>query len=586
MSNNIYRPKHIKIAILFAIFLFLFFIFLTTMFRIMVVPRDTTNLRATKTIMALRGSIYSSDLYTLASSDKLYKASVHSGRIYEDKKELFAKLFSIYSGISKDEIRKKLDTNRYVFLAKNLDSKQATSIKVLSKKLLYKFDVFKGVKTRNKIIYQGIEIKESGEKRVYPYKKSFTPLLGYIQNREKNDFILSKGIKGIENFYEDYLGFRVDGKMRGRRDINSFIIFNRDSVLSRQNNGFDIVLNIPLRLQLDIENMLLKYKYEFQAQEIIASIIDTKTGKVLVLATSNRFDSSNIRQKDYPLLNPRYVEHLFEPGSVIKPIVIAKLFEDKLIDLNTIVSGHNGKFRLNNKVITDEHIQDYFSASQAISQSSNIAMAQFGLKLKSEEFSKYMHLVGLGELSNIDLSYEKKGIVPTATRLDNDINKATLAYGYGLSVNFMQLLKAYSMFDNDGNIVTPKIVDYIIDSKKEPIFIKKEIKKVISKDTAKKVRKMLINTVKSGTARVIQTQGVEIGAKTGTAQVFKDGKYAKEYISSVFGFVNDSNKSYTIGVTTFFPKKNYFASSTSAKVFKSIVDKLIEDKYLKPIISK
>jgi cell division protein FtsI (penicillin-binding protein 3) len=579
-NNNTYKPKHLKIAILFFVFLLLFFIFIMAMFRIVVKPRHIPTLHSQKKFTALRGSIYSADNYTLASSDKLYKASVHAGRIYEDKKDLFAKLFSIYSGLDKSIIRKKLNTNNYVFLSYNLNSKQARAIKTLSRRFLYEFHVFKGVKAHNKVIYQGIEVQENGEKRIYPYSDSFTPILGYVKNNNQDNFIRTLGVKGLENYYNEYLDFRVNGEMSGQKDINSFIIFNRDSILRRQMNGFDIVLNIPMDLQKKIELLLLKYKHKFKAQEVIASVMDSHSGKVLFLSSSNRFISGHIKESDYPNLNVKLIERVFEPGSVIKPFIASKLIEDKLINLKTVVSGYNGRFKLYNKVISDEHPQKYFSIAKAISKSSNIAMAQFGLKIDSKVLFDYLNLLGFGSPSGVDLPYEKTGVIPSSTQLDNDINKATLAYGYGISVNFMQLMRAYSIFSNDGVMVSPHIVDYLINHKREFLFSKTSVQQVISKDSANKVKKMLIKTVKSGTARAIKIEGLKIGAKTGTAQVSQKGIYAKKYISSVFGFAQDNNTSYTIGVTTFLPKNKYFASKTSAIVFRDIINILIKDNYL------
>jgi len=573
-----YKPKDLKVPILFIIFLVSFFIFIVFMLQIAFSSRDIPKLHKSKIFSPLRGSIYSSDKKTLATSKKLYKASTNAGLIYEDKKDLFAKVFSIYTNMDQSKIRKKLNTNSYVFLSYNLTSKQAQIIKSLSRKL-YRLGVFKTKISKKGLIYQGIEIQENSEQRVYLYEKSMTPILGYVKNNKKDDFVYVDGVKGVERYYNSYLESISAGEMSGLKDINSFVIFNENSTLEPQVNGRDVVLNISISFQKEIEEILSKYKKQFKAQEVIASIMQSSTGKIIALASSNRFNPSHITKKDYQFLNASAIEYIFEPGSVMKPIILGKLLEDKLVKMHDIINGYNGRFKIHNKVITDEHPRQWLSVTNAIVQSSNIAMAQLGLKLHSKEFYEYLNLIGLDGVSGVDLSVERKGNIPTRKQLDSEIYKATLSYGYGVSTNFMQLLKIYSMFVNNGKMVTPRIVDYIVDNNKK-LFTQTEEKQIISSRNANKIKQALIETVLKGTTRNAYVQGLEIGAKTGTAQISKNGAYIKQYISSVFGFANDKDSSYVIGVTTFLPQKKHFASQTSAKVFKDVVEMMVKYKYL------
>ena len=120
-------------------------------------------------------------------------------------------------------------------------------------------------------------------------------------------------------------------------------------------------------------------------------------------------------------------------------------------------------------------------------------------------------------------------------------------------------------------------------------------KRVISKETANEIKRLLIKTVDSGTGRASKIEGLEIGGKTGTAQIARGGKYLKKYISSFFGFVNDGKNSYTIGVTVRNPISTgkhwyyHYASWSAVPVFKEIVNNLVKLNYLTPkkdIISK
>lgn len=209
---------------------------------------------------------------------------------------------------------------------------------------------------------------------------------------------------------------------------------------------------------------------------------------------------------------------------------------------------------------------------------------------------------GFSKETGIDLPYEKVGILPKVSQFvandkDNEDNvyKATVSYGHGMTATFMQVLKAYSAFNNNGIMSTPKIVSNIeTDGKiyKNSIDNKKV---AIRKETAKEIKRLLIKTVEKGTGKNAKFDGLEIGGKTGTAQIAKNGKYLRKYISSFFGFANDNKNSYTIGVTvidSISTGKNwyyYYAAASAVPVFKEVVDSLVKLNYLVPkngIISK
>ena len=575
------RPKHLKIAVLFLFFIVAVSIFLFSMLKTVFSPRNTPTLKASKEYVSLRGSIYSKERLTIASSDKLYKASIHTGYIHEDKKDLFAKIFAIYSGENEQDIRSKLNTGGYIVLSYALHGKQAEDIKTLSRKF-NELNVFKTKAVNHRYITQGIFVEESGERRLYPYGNSYTPIVGYVRKKETDNFTRSSGLKGIEKFYNEYLTPIANGEMIGKRDIGSNVIFNKDSVLSRYQNGFDVFLNSTMKMQKTLENIVHEAKAEFNAQEVIACIMDSKTGKIIAMATSNRFSPANIKKSDYQSLNASFIENIFEPGSVFKPIVLARLFEAKKATPLEIVRGHNGRFKLGKNVIKDLIKKEWFSVEGALIYSSNIAMAQLAMRLDKEEYYDHLIKMGLGAKTGIDLPYEKSGNIPSIAQFADDTYKATASYGYGVGVSFMQIFKVFGGFNNNGFVVEPRLVDYIMNHDQDKIYTKTNTEQILSYDTARKIKNILIKTVKIGTGKVTRTKGLEVGAKTGTAHVAKDGGYADEYRSSMFGFANDQNSSFTLGVTTFDPKGKHFGSQTSGKVFKKMVDVMVEQGYLIP----
>lgn len=315
----------------------------------------------------------------------------------------------------------------------------------------------------------------------------------------------------------------------------------------------------------------------------MVAVMNSQTGKLLAVASSNRFLPKHIKKSDYPSLNSGVIEYSFEPGSVIKPIAFALLLERNLINPYDLVNGHNGKFKIGQKVITDEHKFAWLSAEDVIVHSSNVGIAQLAQKLTGHEFHDGLKNFGFSTLSTPDLIYEKAGSIPSSGRLDKEIYKATSSYGYSIRANLMQILRAYSAFNNNGRVVRPQLVDSFIDEfrnelgnpNEEPI-------QVIKSSTAAKLKNILIKTVNKGTGTKAITPGLVVGGKTGTAHIVEKGQYVNKYNTAFVGFVNDEKVNLTMAAVVVQPKTSQFASQTAVPVFKKTIDILVEDGYLTP----
>ena len=578
--------KSAKILLLYGLLALGFLVFLSVMLLTVIQPRHTPSLYAKESSRAQRGSIISADGFHIATTKKLYKAVVDTRYIDPQKKDLFIKLFSIYSGMTEDNIRKKLSQRKgVVVLSYNLAEIQAHYLKKLSYELR-RFKVFlelKNPRTGLRSIH-GLNILESGESRIYPYKDLLTPIIGYPHKLEDDGYTFVQGVKGLEKRFDNELSARQNGFSRGKRDVNSYIILNKESFTKAKIDGLDIKLTIPVAFEIKVERMLDTMKKQLQAKEIMCAVMESQTGKVLAMASSNRYLPKSIKRSDYPSLNSGMIEYSFEPGSVLKPITFSLLLEHHLINPYDLVNGHNGRFKIGRKIITDEHRFDWLSAENVIVYSSNIGIAQLAQKLSGYEFYEGLKNFGFTQKSTPDLIYEKTGSIPSPKRLENEIYKATCAYGYGMRANLMQLLRAYSAFNNNGRMVTPKLLDAFVDaasSREQKIFEKEEIQ-VIQSATAQRMKSILIKTVNKGTGKKAITPGLEIGGKTGTAHIVERGKYIKKYNTAFMGFANDTTHKYSIGVIVVQPKTSHFASQTAVPVFKKIVDIMIEEGFLEP----
>ncbi len=574
--------KSKKILALFLVLLLGFAIFLAVMFYSAVHERDIPSIYSEDNAKAQRGSIVSADGYHIATTQKLYKAVVNTKNIDPGKEELFIQLFSIYSGIDPSEIRQRLHTRRgSVTLSYKISPKEAMYLKTLAFELR-KLGVFIEYETPSgQRVLQGLNIIESGEARQYPYGKLLTPLIGYPRKLEEDGYTRVYGIKGLEKFFDQELNPQQNKSQKAMRDVNGYLILNQQSQVKAQINGLTVKLNIPIALQARTEAICDRIKEQLQADEIIATVMESKTGKVVALASSNRFDPSHIQHADYPSLNTNAIEYSYEPGSVIKPIIFSLLLDRHLINPYDMVNGHNGRWQMGRKVIVDEHKFNMISAEDVIVHSSNIGIAQLAQKLNGSEFTEGLKRFGFTHFSGVDLPYEKRGSIPSAGQLNNYLYKAITAYGYGMRANAMQLVKAFNVFNNTGRLVNPMVVDSLIDDTGKVIPMQvQEPTQVISPATAERMKQILIKTVNVGTGTIAKTPGLEVGGKTGTAHIAKKGKYVNSYHTSFIGFANDRKHSYTIGITVIEPRTVYFASITAVPVFKAIVDLMVEEKYL------
>jgi len=579
-----HSPKSHRILLLFLFLILLFGIFLTVMFYTAVHERDIPSIYSEENSKAQRGSIISADGFHIATTQKLYKVVVNTRNIDPEKEELFVQLFSIYSGIDSKEIRQRLHTRRgSVTLSYHVGPKEAMYLKTLAFELR-KLKVFIEYELPNhQRVLQGLNIIESGEAREYPYKDLLSPLIGYPRKMEEDGYTRIYGIKGLEKYFDEELNPQQNKSQRALRDVNGYLILNKQSSIKPQINGFNLKLNIPIALQARAEVITDRIKEQLQADEIIAVVMESKTGKILTLASSNRFDPSHISKSDYPCLNVNAIEYSFEPGSVIKPIIFSLLLDRHLINPYDMVNGHNGRYTMGRKTIVDEHPFSIISAEDVIVHSSNIGMAQLAQKFNGTEFTEGLSRFGFTHFSGIDLNYEKRGSIPSAGQLNNYLYKAITSYGYGMRSNALQVLKAYNVFNNGGKIVNPMVVDSLIDDngRSMPMQVQEPIQ-VIAPATAQMMKRILIKTVNVGTGVGAITPGLEVGGKTGTAHIARHGGYVNSYHTSFVGFANDNKHTYTIGITVINPRTVYFASITAVPVFKGIVDMMIEQHYLTP----
>ncbi|EAL8219406.1 penicillin-binding protein 2 [Campylobacter coli] len=585
-----------KVAFAYCIALFFMIIFLSSTF-FLTSKRHIPNTEKDQYSLALRGNIITKDNFTITSSRQIYRAEIDLRSINKDKFDLFLKLFQIYSGISDDEIadikkriQKQKKRSYHFILSQNLDSKQASYLRDLAKKL-YIQGFFKAF-TNNlgKVETRGLSIIEHEEDRIYMSKDALTPAIGYTKMvlDPQSGILKNVGVKGLEKYYDDCLSPLQNEKIQGLKDIGGNIILNLNSLQQKKIDGCLLYLNISLKLQKSIEKAIDGRNEDLKANEIIVGVMDSKTGQILALASSRRYDPQN-RGKDLSVLNASAIEYGYEAGSVIKPFIFTTALRLGKLKTDEVINTYGGAYKLGRFTIRDDHKMDQMTMEEVIRYSSNIGMIQIAKRLSNLEIIAGLKIFKFGEKSGIDLPYEQKGEIPNSKRL-RDIEKSVLSYGYGLKTTFIQLLAAYNVFNNNGVYITPHLAEKFYQDGRF-VSLEEDIKKevILTPQAAQTMQKILIDVIEKGTGKKAITQGIIVGGKTGTARIAeRQGYTSNRYNASFFGFANDTKHNYTIGVLVRNPTKpySYYAAQSALPMFKDVVDILINEDFLTPIITE
>lgn len=316
------------------------------------------------------------------------------------------------------------------------------------------------------------------------------------------------------------------------------------------------------QLQARLNTLASKTLHELNATKILIVAMNSTSGKIVALVDVN---ASNNAQST-PLL-----EYAYEPGSVMKPISFSIALEKKLVNPDDHIDTHGGTHRYLGKLIKDAHPFKSLSAQDVIVHSSNIGIVSITKDLDASDFYDGLMRFGFANAALYEDSDEALGVIPSPYLLKDPLYKAAASYGYGVMTTLTQLVKAYSVFNNEGEMVLPSLNEG-----------SGEREAVISKESAVTMKDILIKVVKEGTGKNANVKGLEIGGKTGSAHMALDGNYINAYRTSFVGFANDNaNNKYIIGVMVEDSKISNYASDTAAPLFGDVVRAMATMGYLK-----
>ncbi len=403
-------------------------------------------------------------------------------------------------------------------------------------------------------------------KRYYPSGESSAHLVGFTN-------IDDKGQEGVELAYNDWLR-GTPGKKQVVKDRAGHVVdFVKDIVASKP--GKSITLSIDQNIQYFAYRALKEVMVKHQATSASSVILDAKTGEVLSMVSLPGYNPNDNRQRTGKAIRNRVVTDLLEPGSTVKPFVIAKALDLGLIDLDTEINTSPGSMRVQGKRISDTHNNGLLTPMGIIQKSSNVGVSKVALKLSPEQQHDFWLQLGFGRDSGLFLPGEAMGYLkPTADW--QDLDQVSSSYGYSFNINLLNLAHSYLLFTNQGNMLPLSVIKLEQAPVGEPL---------VKAEVATEVLKMMEAAVsKKGTAPKAQIPGYRVAGKTGTVHKTKKGGYEENaYITLFAGIVPVSNPEFIMVVAVNEPSRGvYYGGLVAAPVFREVMQEALRLRNIAP----
>jgi cell division protein FtsI/penicillin-binding protein 2 len=525
----------------------------------------------TLSVKGSRGQIYTADNKLLVGNEQVYRVFAEPKLVTISSEELAQTLvptigedlFEITNASSDAELDDIIDEEK-VRISSRLEEKKESSWVGLYGKI--------SQNTKEKI--ETLDIQGLGfepyEVRMYPEASMAAHVTGFVGKSEDGHDL---GYFGIEGALDKELQPRSEVE-RWERGLLGFTQKSSDAVESL--DGRDVYLTIRRDLQTITEQHLedaIK-QYGAKAGEVI--IMEPQTGFVLASASFPRYDQKKFFVYEQELYKNPIISLLYEPGSTFKPITVAAGIEAKSITPNTKCTRCDEAVKIDKYTIKtwNNQYNPDISITDGLAKSDNTAMVFIQQETDDDDFAQTIQDFGFGSQTTPDL--QEDIITPFPQKL-GPVELATISFGQGISTNSLQLVRAIGAIANGGSLMQPQFVARVEDhtTQEEIVAEPKKIRQAISRETAEKVTKMMVNAAEHGEAQWTASQTYTVAGKTGTAQIAVNGRYDPEKtIASFIGFTPANNPKYIMLVKLVEPQSSPWAAETAAPLWYDIAQEV------------
>ena len=407
----------------------------------------------------------------------------------------------------------------------------------------------------------GIVLKAES-RRMYPLAEEASQLIGFTDVDDIH------GSEGIERRFDSLL-IGKNGRQVIRKDARGNVIENiRDE---KQYDPQDVVLSIDEELQSMVYGEIKKAVQENNAESGTAVLVDVQTGEVLAMANAPSFNPNKRDSFRPELMRNRAITDTFEPGSTVKPLVVLTALQNGATYRGEIINTR--PFTVNGHTIRDVAPRESLSLTGILQKSSNIGVSRLALRMPSTALVDTYSKVGFGKDTGLGLG-EQRGTNGDRKRW-SDIERATMAYGYGLNVTPLQLARAYATLGSFG-IYRPLSITRV-----DPPVIGE---RVLPEKTTREVVHMMESVAQKGEGgQQAMIDGYRVAVKTGTARKLEKGQYVEKYLAYTAGLAPASNPRFALVVLINEPKAGkYYGGAVSAPLFSKIMGYTLKAKNIKP----
>ncbi|NYT86257.1 peptidoglycan D,D-transpeptidase FtsI family protein [Pollutimonas harenae] len=391
-------------------------------------------------------------------------------------------------------------------------------------------------------------------RRFYPEGDIAAHVIGFTN-------IEDKGLEGVELAFNEALSGQP-GSRNVIKDRLGRVIEDVRAIVPPV-DGQDLMLSIDSGLQFDLYAALKKALAEHKAKAAAGVVLDTRTGEVLALVNLPTYDPNDRDDRKGAALRNRAMTDTFEPGSIMKPFTAALALDINRITTSTLFDTGNGRYRYQGSTISDVSRNGTLNVAGILRRSSNIGMTMISEQLTSQEMWNNFTRLGFGRAPQTNFPGMASGRLRPWDRW-RPIERATMAYGYGMSVSLLQIAHAYTTFARNGDMVSLTLLK----RSGKPTSVQ-----IYSPKVTGQIRSMLEAAAGPDGAKLAQVQGYRVAGKSGTARKIVDGKYSTSlYRSSFVGFAPVSDPRIVVAVTIDEPHSNgYYGGRVAAPVFSSVV---------------
>ena len=410
-----------------------------------------------------------------------------------DKKKLLINLKLIFPDKDYKEIKKKFNKNKFFKFEKNISPVNYEKIMSLGDK---------AIRPEEKLT------------RLYPQKNLFSHIIGQIDDD-------NNGISGIEKSF--------DKELKITKDL--------------------LRLTVDTDIQFLIREELLKFKEIFRAKGSAAILMDVNNGAIISMVSLPDFNLNERKAiKDVNYIN-RATKGVYEFGSVFKTFTVAAGFNEGLIEPNTEYLNLKKKIECNGFKISEysKETPTNLTVEEILIRSANIGSVRIGQKIGEEKFKSFLEKIGVQGEIEFDIQEVGK---PTLINWGK-CKLATASYGHGITTTLLQIAKGYAIVTNGGYDIKPTVIQ-------KKLAKKDSQKRILNIGVSEKINKILrkIVTNREGTAKLANVKGYEVGGKTGTAQISKNGRYTRDKINTFAAVFPSQKPKYTLIVMLDEPKTN------------------------------